>query len=345
VRQADNPHNRFEALAVEYEEGVERPQGLKLYRETAQSLLSRNDSPDLPFRYSANPYRGCAHACAYCYARPYHEYLGWSAGTDFDTRIVAKVNAPELLRRELASPKWLGEPIAFSGVTDCYQPAEHGLRLTRRCLQVCAEAGNGAGVITKSPLILRDIDVLRELSQGGGVNAVLSIPIWNEKHANLLEPYVAAPEQRFRALEKLAAAGICTGISIGPVIPGLNDSDIPRLLKRAAEAGARFAFYTLLRLPGAVREVFLTRLRSALPEVAGKVEHHIRETRQGELYDTAFGSRMRGSGPMADLIEDLFRVHAARHGLLTGERLMGLIPRQSGRKRQPAGQMDLFNAV
>jgi DNA repair photolyase len=335
LRQEDNPHNRFESLEVEYDEGLERPQSLRLFRETGKSFLTRNDSPDLPFRWSANPYRGCAHACAYCYARPYHEFLGLGAGTDFDTQIIAKTNAPELLRKELGKTSWSGEPIAFSGISDCYQPAESGLKLTRECLKVCAEFGNAAGVITKSTLVVRDLDIFTDVHRAAGCNVVLSIPIWDEDMAKKIEAFVPAPELRFRALEKLSAAGIRTGISLGPIIPGLNDSDIPRLLERAAQAGAHFAFYVILRLPGAVETVFLDRLRQAFPERAGKVEHHIRELRGGELYDSAFGDRMRGTGPMAKMIEDLFRLHCQKNGLAVGERRMELPTRHPNESRSP----------
>jgi DNA repair photolyase len=360
-RQAENPPNRFEAMAVEYDEGTERPQALRIYREVGKSFLTRNDSPDLPFRYSANPYRGCAHACAYCYARPYHEYLGFGAGTDFDTQIIAKVNAPELLRRELSSAKWTGEPIAFSGVTDCYQPAEAGLKLTRACLEVCAQTGNAAGVITKSTLIVRDIDVLQALKSNAGGNAVLSIPIADAEMARAIEPFAPSPEQRFKALAKLSAAGLRTGISLGPVIPGLTDSQIPELLQRAADAGAKFAFYVILRLPGAVQEVFLGRMREAFPDRVGKIEHHVRSMRGGNLYDSTFGKRMQGEGPMADMIEKLFNLHAARHGLEIGERRMELpVPGENAakvgngdltvqtvapKKAAPKAQMDLFDLL
>lgn len=314
-RQAGGPDGRFETLAVEYEEGVERPQSMRVYKETAKSILTRNDSPDIPFRWSVNPYRGCAHACSYCYARPYHEYLGWGPGTDFDTQIVAKVNAPALLDRELAKPSWTGEAIAFSGITDCYQPAEAALRLTRGCLEACLRHATPVGLITKSVLVLRDLDVLAELAREAGATVCLSIPFWSPEDARGMEPFAPPPEARFRALEKLSAAGVRTGISVSPVIPGWNDADIPKILKRAGEAGASFAFYTLLRLPGAVEPVFLERLRRDFPARAGKVEHHLRETHGGELKHAGFGDRMRGTGKMADLISDLFRLHVRKNGL------------------------------
>jgi DNA repair photolyase len=321
VRQESNPDNRFDAVRMEWEDGVELPQALRIHKETARSIVSENDSPDIPFRYSLNPYRGCAHACAYCYARPTHEYLGLGAGTDFETQIYAKVNAAELLRKKLASKSWTREPITFSGVTDCYQPAESQLKLTRECLQVCLAFKQPVSIITKSTLIVRDLDVLTALDRVAGAGAILSIPFADEKTARIIEPFAAPPELRFRALEKLSRAGLRTGISLGPIIPGLNDSDIPALLARAKECGATFAFYVMLRLPGSVREVFLERIKARLPEKAGKIEHHIREVRGGGLYDTRFANRMSGTGTMADMVDKLFRIHARKHGLEFGERM------------------------
>jgi DNA repair photolyase len=328
LRQADGPDNRFEAIAVEYDDGIERPQAMRVFKEAAKSILSRNESPDIPFRFSVNPYRGCAHACSYCYARPYHEYLGWNAGTDFDTQIVAKVNAPELLEKELSKASWPGDAIVFSGVTDPYQPAESALRVTRRCLETCLRHGTPVGLITKSILVLRDLDVLENLARGPGATACLSIPFWDPADARGMEPFAAPPEARFRALEKLSAAGVRTGISVSPVIPGWNDADIPKILKRAGECGASFAFYTLLRLPGAVEPVFLSRLRRDFPDRAGKVEHHLRETHGGELKHTGFGDRMRGTGKMADVISDLFKLHVRRNGLDRGEPGNMRVPRE-----------------
>jgi DNA repair photolyase len=326
-RQFSNPHNRFESVKVEWEDGVELPQSLRIHEETAKSIVSENDSPDIPFKYGVNPYRGCAHACAYCYARPTHEYLGLGAGTDFETQIYAKVNAAELLRKKLSSPRWAGEPLTFSGVTDCYQPAEAKLKLTRACLEVCAEFGNPASLITKSTLVLRDIDVLKAVDTGGGraalgrAGVILSIPILDAAAAKFIEPFAPPPDLRFKAMEKLSAAGLRTGLSIGPVIPGLNDSEIPALLARARDCGATFAFYVMLRLPGSVKDVFLENIRRNFPDRAGKIEHHIRETRDGGLYDSNFSQRMGGSGRMAEMVERLFTVHARRLGLLDGERM------------------------
>jgi DNA repair photolyase len=330
VRQEANPGNRFDSVKVEWEDGVELPQTLKIHKELARSIVSENDSPDIPFRYSVNPYRGCAHACAYCYARPSHEYLGLGAGTDFETQIYAKTNAAELLRRKFESRNWIREPITFSGVTDCYQPAEAQLKLTRECLQVCLAYRQPVSIITKSTLILRDLDVLTALDRVAGAGAVISIPFADAETARLIEPFAAPPDLRFRALEKLSKAGLRTGISLGPIIPGLNDSDIPALLARAKACGAEFAFYVMLRLPGSVREVFLERIKAKLPEKAGKIEHHIREVRGGELYKTGFGDRMAGTGSMADMVDKLFRIHARKHGLDTGERMGDLEARSAG---------------
>lgn len=335
-RPSANPHNRFESTSVEWDDGVILPQSLRIHEETAKSILAANDSPDIPFKWSVNPYRGCAHACAYCFARPTHEYLGLGAGTDFDTQIYAKVNAADLLRKKLASPAWAREAITFSGVTDCYQPAEHKLRLTRACLEVCRDHSTPVSIITKSTLILRDLDVITDLHARAGAGVVVSIPIMDEKIARLIEPFAPPPELRFRALEKLAGAGLPAGISLGPVIPGLTDSDIPALLARAKEAGATFAFYVLLRLPGAVREVFVERVRRCLPERAGKIEHHIQETRGGDWYRSDWNTRMSGTGKLAEMVAQVFSLHARRHGLAGGERLEALRSRKP-EKLQPPG--------
>jgi DNA repair photolyase len=341
IRPEANPGNRFESMRVEWEDGVELPQALRIHKETAKSVVTENDSPDIPFRYSVNPYRGCAHACAYCYARPSHEYLGLGAGTDFDTQIYAKVNAAELLRKKLSSKGWTREPITFSGVTDCYQPAESRLRLTRACLEVCLEFRQPVSIITKSTLILRDLDLLVELDKAAGAGVVLSIPFADDAMGKRIEPFAAPSSLRFKALEKLSAAGLRTGISLGPIIPGLNDSDIPALLERAKAAGASFAFYVMLRLPGATREVFLERIRERLPERAGKIEHHVREVRGGELYKTEWGTRMSGTGSMADMVDKLFRIHARKHGLDAGESAERPEPRgaaEAGEAPQAAGR-------
>ncbi|MCA8970456.1 MAG: radical SAM protein [Planctomycetes bacterium] len=285
---------------------------LEIHEEVAREILSENDSPDLAFRYSVNPYRGCTHGCAYCYARPTHSWLGYGAGTDFDTKIVVKTNAPELLDRALRSKRWKGDPLVFSGVTDCYQPIERRYRITRRCLEVCAAHRCPVSIITKSPLVLRDIDVLRTLP---AVRVFMSIPFLDDGPGRALEPFVAAPTLRFRALRELAAAGIDTGISIAPLIPGLNEHELPGLIGAAASAGVQRASLTLLRLPREAREVFEERLRSACPGQDARVRRGIEEFRQGQKDGVRFGERMVGTGTRWDLVVQVFEKLCKRHDL------------------------------
>jgi DNA repair photolyase len=241
--------------------------------------------------------------------------LSFGAGTDFDRKIVVKPNAPELLREAFEKPSWRGELVVFSGVTDCYQPLEASYRLTRGCLEVCAEYKNPVGIITKAPLIERDADLLAELAKTVGARVTVSIPFWNEEIARAIEPYVATPKRRMHTVEKLAAKGVSVGVNVAPIIPGLNDEDIGRVLEAAKDAGATHAGYVLLRLPGAVREVFEERLRAALPMRADRVMNRIRETRGGKTYDARFGVRGVGEGAYAETIGALFRRTAARVGL------------------------------
>jgi len=296
---------------------------LEVYADHTRSILAKNDSPDVGFTYSVNPYRGCFHACAYCYARPSHEYLSLGAGTDFDRKIIVKLRAPELLREAFGtkSSKKLSwrdknpdETVVFSGVTDCYQPLEASYRLTRGCLEVCAENRVAAAVITKAPLVERDVDVFQELARVCSAHVTVSIPFWDAERARAIEPYVATPHRRLRAIETLARAGIEVGVNVAPIIPGLNDEDIPKILSAARDAGATHAGSVLLRLPGSVKAVFEERLRAALPLSADRVLHRIRETRGGRLYDPRFGTRGRGEGTYALAIGALFETWARRLG-------------------------------
>ena len=311
-----NPPNPWASTDVVYLEGAPEVR-LTVYEDHSRTILAKNDSPDVGFSYSVNPYRGCFHGCAYCYARPSHEYLGLGAGTDFDRKIVVKPDAPALLRKAFGKKSWRKETVVFSGVTDCYQPLEASYRLTRGCLEVCVEHGNPAGIITKSALIERDIDVLIALATAASVHVTISIPIWDVEKARAIEPYVATPLRRLHIIEKLAAAGLSVGVNVAPIIPGLNDQDIPRVLTAAREAGAQSAGFVLLRLPGSVKDVFTERLRAHLPLQAERVLHRIRETRGGELYDSRFGVRGRGEGTYALAIKTLFAATAARLGLRT----------------------------
>ena len=315
-----NPPNPWASTDVEYLEEEPPPEvRLEVYEDHTRQILANNDSPDVGFRWSVNPYRGCFHACAYCYARPSHEYLSFGAGTDFDRKIVVKPHAPELLREAFSKRSWKGELVVFSGVTDCYQPLEASYRLTRRCLEVCALFGNPVGIITKAPLIERDADLLAAM-RGAGLHVTISIPFWDPEKARAIEPYVATPHRRLRIIETLSARGIAVSVNVAPIIPGLNDQDIPRILTAARDAGAQGAGCVLLRLPGSVKEVFEQRLRASLPLQADRVLHRIRETRGGKLYDPRFGVRGRGEGVISDSIQTLFRATAQRLGLSVSDR-------------------------
>jgi len=321
-RPVSNPPNPWHSTEVEYFEDVP-PAKLEIYEDRTREILSSNDSPDLGFTWSVNPYRGCFHACLYCYARPTHEYLGWGAGTDFDRKILVKPRAAELLREAFERPSWKGELVVFSGNTDCYQPLEASYRLTRGCLEACADYRNPVAVITKSPLIERDLDVLLSLHRDASLGVTVSIPIWDREAAHAIEPFVATPERRMKTIERLAAAGLDVGINVAPLIPGISDDDLGELLERARDAGARHAGFVFLRLPGSVRQVFEEGLRARLPLRAGKVLSRVREARGGKLYDSRWGLRQRGQGPLAEAMGALFASTARRLGLRTacfGER-------------------------
>jgi DNA repair photolyase len=312
-----NPPNPWATTEVEYLEGAPEVK-LEVFEDRTQQILAKNDSPDVGFTYSVNPYRGCFHACAYCYARPSHEYLSLGAGTDFDRKIVVKLKAAELLRAAFAKKTWRKETVVFSGVTDCYQPLEASYRLTRACLEVCVAFANPAAIITKSALIERDVDLLVELGRVASAFVTVSIPFWDPERARAIEPYVATPARRLRVIETLARAGLAVGVNVAPIIPGLNDQDIPKILAAARDAGATRAGCVLVRLPGSVKQVFEERLRAALPLAADRVLHRIRETRGGRLYDPRFGARGRGEGTYAEMIRSLFETTAARLGFERG---------------------------
>jgi DNA repair photolyase len=308
-----NPPNPWASSAVEYLEEVPLAK-VELYEDATQNIIASNDSPDLGFTFSVNPYRGCNHGCAYCYARPSHEYLSFGAGTDFDTKIVVKRRAPELLRAAFERPSWKGELLMFSGVTDCYQPIEASLRLTRGCLEVCAEYQNPVTMVTKGVLVERDLDLLQELTRRASVHVSISVPIFDEALARAIEPGVATPKRRLQVISTLAKAGISVGVMVAPIIPGVSDEGMGKVLEAARDAGATSAGYVLLRLPGSVKDVFEARIRAALPLRAEKILHRVRETRNGKLYDSRFGVRGRGEGKYADAIADVFEVTTRRLG-------------------------------
>ena len=308
-----------------------------MYEEEANSVLAENDSPDVGFRWSVNPYRGCQHACAYCYARPSHQYLSFGAGTDFDRRIVVKTNAPEVLALELARPSWKRDTVIFSGNTDCYQPLEASYELTRRCLEVCLARANPIAMITKGALVRRDVDVLQRVNARAAAHVTITIPFFDEVVARHIEPGAPTPRKRFETMRALSEAGIPTGIAIAPLIPGLNDTDIPRLLEAARASGATSAFMTLLRLPAEVLPVFRERLLETMPERARKIESAILDVRGGRMYQSAFHERMTGRGPRWEAIERLFEIHRRRLGFDAREHEKRPPPPAQGRQGQLFG--------
>jgi DNA repair photolyase len=315
---ARNPSNRFEELTLERDaewnpDDDPAPQ-THFFRDVTQTAIAYNDSPDIGFDASINPYRGCEHGCVYCYARPTHEFLGLSSGLDFETRIMVKSHVPELLRKELSSPQWKPQVIAMSGVTDCYQPIERKLKLTRRCLEVLAEFRNPVCIITKSYLVTRDIDVLSTLARYGAVSVSISVTTLNETLAPKLEPRASLPQHRLAAIEALNKAGIPVGVLVAPVIPALTDHEMPSILAAAAKAGAQFAGFTALRLPFSVSSLFEEWLAYHFPERKQKVLDRIRSIRGGRLNDPNFGSRMRGHGIFADQIGQMFQVACRKAG-------------------------------
>jgi DNA repair photolyase len=321
---AGDPPNRFLTVHREVDPDAELDEEddpsrqrvvTQFFPDQSETIVSENDSPDVPFRFSVNPYRGCEHGCSYCYARPSHEYLGLGAGLDFESKIFVKERAPELFARWLARDGWTPEMICFSGITDCYQPAERTFELTRGCLRVAAEARQPVGIITKNRLVTRDLDLLAPMAAQGLVHVSLSITTLDEKLARRMEPRTSRPTARLAAVRELTAAGVPTRVMIAPIIPGLNDSEIPQLLKAAQAAGAGSAGHVLLRLAGAVRPIFLEWLSRSEPTHAARVEAAIRQTRAGKLNDTQFGRRMRGTGTRAEQIEQTFATFARRYKL------------------------------
>jgi DNA repair photolyase len=321
---AENPPNRFDRLHVDVDPADLEPEldargelsiPTEYFRDATRTIISHNDSPDIPFSSSLNPYRGCEHGCIYCYARPYHEYLGLSSGLDFETRIFVKTDAPALLREELMRKSWKPTTLALSGVTDCYQPVERSLQITRGCLQVLAEFGNPVGVITKNALVTRDIDILKEMAAVQAADVSLSVTTLDEDLRRLMEPRGSTADKRLDAIARLNDAGIPAGVSVAPIIPGLNDHEIPKILARAKEAGAQWAGYVMLRLPYAVAPLFEAWLGRHFPDRQKKVLNHIRDMRDGKLNDPNFGSRMRGSGPFADLVGEVFTKARAHVGI------------------------------
>lgn len=339
-----NPPNRFEEvhrepIDIEWSEGDEpHSPRTTFYPDHSKSILAKNDSPDIPFDYSLNPYRGCEHGCAYCYARPSHEYLGFSAGLDFETKIMVKLDAPALLDETFRSPRWKPQIVSLSGNTDCYQPIERKLTITRRCLEVFLKYRNPVGIITKNFLVTRDLDILRELASLNAISVMLSITSLNDDLIRAMEPRTSTPLRRLEAIERLSSAGIPVGVNVAPIIPGLNDAEMPAILKEAAARGAKFASYIIVRLPGPVRPLFLDWIERTVPERRGKILANLRDARGGKLSESAFGKRMRAEGPFAESIRQLFHLNCRKLGL--GDRNVTISTEHFRRDR--VGQLGLF---
>ena len=337
-----NPRNRFEPLFYDPDPDSEVPPdtafATELLRDTSQSILAYNNSPDIGFDASINAYRGCEHGCIYCYARPTHEYLGFSAGLDFETKILVKPEAATLLRRELSSRRWKPQVVVLSGVTDPYQPTERRLRLTRDCLEVLAEFRNPVSIITKNHLVTRDIDVLQELARYQAVSVALSVTSLDGRLSRVLEPRASHPQQRLAAIEELSQAGVPVGMMVAPVIPGLNEHEMPAIIAAGKKAGAQFAGYTTLRLPYGVAPLFERWLDQHAPSKKAKVLNRLRSLRGGKLNDSRFGKRMRGEGRYAEQIAAMFALACRKADLINRH------PRLStdAFRRPVEGQLALF---
>lgn len=342
-----NPGNRFEDVRLHVlgetldELHTESPDGVQVATtvlpDRTRTIINPVDSPDLSFKWTVNPYRGCEHGCIYCYARPGHEYLAMSSGLDFETKIMAKHDAPELLRKELSAKRWKGETIVMSGVTDCYQPIERDLQITRRCLEVCLEFRQSVSIITKNSLVLRDIDVIEQMHAMGLIRVGLSVTTLDPQLARTMEPRASSPKDRLRAIRELSERGIPTVVMTAPIIPAINDHEIPALLAAARDAGAKSAGYVMLRLPYQIKALYEDWLRRHFPDRAEKALGLLRSVRGGALYDATPFDRMKGTGPYAEQIHRTFKAFAKRCGL-DGPRM----PLNVGAFRRP-GERTLFD--
>ena len=316
-----NPRNRFlknEKIKDQIEsiDDWTEPNPKTVYIEDhAKGIVNKVESPDVGMMYSMNPYQGCEHGCIYCYARNSFEYWGWSAGIDFETKIVIKKNAPDLLRKFLMNPKWEPFPISLSGNTDCYQPAEKKFKLTRQLLEVCNQFNQPVGIITKNAGILRDKDLLQDMAKRNLVSVLVSITSFEEDLRRVMEPRTTTGKQRLKVIEELSKEGVRMGVMLGPMIPGLNDHEMQRIMKAASEAGAVFSAYTFIRLNGAIKLLFHDWIYKNFPDRADKVWHLIENAHDGKVNDSRYGIRMRGEGPIADLVRQQFRKYNKIYGL------------------------------
>jgi DNA repair photolyase len=341
-----SPANRFEKLHVDLTdvdvvdddpEAEEKPRrATQYFEDKTKTIIAHNQSPDVGFETSINPYRGCEHGCIYCFARPTHEYLGFSAGLDFESRIMVKPDAPRLLEEELSSPKWKPQLLMMSGVTDCYQPIERKLEITRKCLEVLAKFRNPVGILTKNRLVTRDIDILSELASDRCAVVNLSITTLDPDLQRIMEPRTSAPTARLDAVAQLRAAGIPVGVMVAPVIPGINDHEIPKIVAACAKAGAQFAGHVLLRLPWAVRPLFENWLEEHFPERKDKVLDRLRVSRGGKLYDSRWRKRQIGEGIFAEQISNMFEVACRRAGMTERPKL------STAAFRRPVQQLEML---
>jgi DNA repair photolyase len=334
-----NPAGRFERIDADYEPDEDVPDQIKteFYADRTKNIIAYNDSPDIGFNASLNPYRGCEHGCIYCFARPSHEYLGLSSGLDFETKIFVKQEAPALLRRELALKSWQPQVVVMSGVTDCYQPFEKHFRITRQCLEIFHEFRNPIAIITKNHLVTRDIDILSNMAKWHGAQVNISITTLDRDLARAMEPRASTPARRIEAVKLLAEAGIPVNVMVAPIIPGLTDEEMPAILKAVAEAGATSAAYTMLRLPYNLKEHFEQWLEQHAPLRKQKVLNRIRDMRGGKLYDARWGKRMRGEGEYYDSVIQLFSVYRKKYGLDQGRE-----PLSIAQFKAPTAQLDLW---
>jgi DNA repair photolyase len=321
-----NPKNRFERLNIESfnddefdgfysENNINKRIPTQYFKDSSKTVISVNDSVDIDFDYSFNPYRGCEHGCIYCYARPSHEFLGFSPGLDFETKIMIKEDAPMLLEKELKKKSYKPDIIIFSGNTDCYQPVESKLKLTRRALEVCLKYRNPVGLITKNALVLRDLDILKEMSKKDFISVTITITSLDKFLISKMEPRTSVPSKRLETIKKLAENKIPVGVNVAPVIPGFNDEEIPSILKAASEMGAEFAGFILLRLPYAVKDIFINWLKIEFPQKSNKIINRIKDIRGGKLNNSEFGKRFSGQGEFAETIKNLFSLSCKKYGL------------------------------
>ncbi|MFV0605493.1 MAG: PA0069 family radical SAM protein [Niabella sp.] len=338
-----NTRNRF----LKNEEVKEHIEGIddwdvpnvatKYLEQQSATIVNKVESPDVGMAYSMNAYAGCEHGCIYCYARNVHEYWGYSAGLDFESKIIVKINAPQLLRKQLMKPGWMPKPIMLSGNTDCYQPVERKYRLTRGLLEVCNEFNQPVGILTKNAAILQDKDVLQEMAQKNIVRAMVSITSFNENLRRVMEPRTTTAANRLAVIEELSKAGVKMGIMMGPMIPGLNDHEMQRIMKAAADSGATFTAYTFIRLNGAIKFLFYDWLYKNFPDRADKIWHLIEQSHAGKVNDSRWGLRMRGEGSIAEIIAQQYKKYGKLYRMNEGETGLDI-----SKFKRPGGQMKLF---